>query len=80
MLQNEELYILAAKSKRRPFNKAMKCLLFGENGNDLKEDKLEEIAREGKYNAEYDLDQYSLLLVLLVEPPVQEPQPAPTQQ
>jgi hypothetical protein len=57
-----------------------RCVLFGEDGDDLEEDELEEVAGEGEDDAEDDLNQDALLFVLLVEPAVQEPQPRPSEQ
>ena len=53
--------------------------VLGEDGEDLEEDELEEVAGEGEDEAEEDLHQHPPLLVLLVQPPVQEPQPRPAQ-
>lgn len=53
--------------------------VLGEDGQDLEEDELEEVAGEGKDEAEEDLHQHPPLLVLLVQPPVQEPQPRPAE-
>lgn len=53
--------------------------VLGEDGEDLEEDELEEVAGEGEDEAEEDLHQRPPLLVLLVQPPVQEPQPRPAQ-
>lgn len=41
-------------------------LLFGEKWNNLKEDKLEEVAGERKNDAKDDLNKSSLLFVLFV--------------
>lgn len=54
-------------------------LLFGEDGNDFEDDKLEKIAGEGKDDAEDDLDEDAFLFVLFVESTVQKPQTRPTQ-
>lgn len=54
-------------------------LLFGEDGNDFEDDKLEKIAGEGKDDAEDDLDEDTFLFVLFVESTVQKPQTRPTQ-
>lgn len=48
--------------------------VLGEDGEDLEEDELEEVAGEGEDEAEEDLHQRPPLLVLLVQPPVEEPQ------
>lgn len=53
--------------------------MLGEDGEDLEENQLEEVAGEGEDEAEEDLHQHPPLLVLLVQPPVQEPQPRPAQ-
>jgi hypothetical protein len=53
--------------------------VLGEDGQDLEENELEEVAGEGKDEAEEDLHQHPPLLVLLVQPPVQEPQPRPAE-
>lgn len=54
--------------------------LLGKYGEDLEEDELKEVAGEGEDEAEEDLDEGALLLVLLVQASVQEPKPAPCQQ
>lgn len=48
--------------------------VLGEDGEDLEEDELEEVAGEGEDEAEEDLHQRPPLLVLLVQPPIEEPQ------
>jgi hypothetical protein len=53
--------------------------VLGEDGEDLKEDELEQVAGEGEDEAEEDLHQHPPLLVLFVQPPVEEPQPRPAQ-
>lgn len=53
--------------------------VLGEDGEDLEEDELEEVAGEREDEAKEDLHQHPPLLVLLVQPPVQEPQPRPAQ-
>lgn len=60
--------------------KWQKHVLFRENGDNLEEDKLEEVAREGEDDTEDDLYQHSLLFILLVKPPVEKPQPSPAEQ
>lgn len=57
----------------------LRSLLFRKDGNDLEEDELEEIAREGEDNAENDLHQRAFLFVLFVETAIQEPETSPTE-
>jgi hypothetical protein len=52
--------------------------MLGQEGEDLEENELEEVAGEGEDEAEEDLHQQPPLLVLLVQPPVQEPEPQPS--
>lgn len=53
-------------------------LLPGKERNDLKQNELKEIAGKGEHDAEDDLDQHPLLLVLFVQPPIEEPESGPS--
>jgi hypothetical protein len=74
--ENEDEEQYEAEEVKMPVEEAR---VLGEDGEDLEEDELEEVARKGEDEAEEDLHQHPPLLVLLVQPPVEEPQARPTQ-